>query len=187
MKNLCKVLIPLIIMSFFVTGCPKKKPDPSQTVMSQGSGEGAIGGDMDLDSNYDPDRNGAAGEGLQDRNSGGDFSRQVRGQLQSVYFAFDQSHIRPSERAKAQAAASYLQSNPNKGILIEGYCDWRGTTEYNLGLGDRRASSVRSYLESLGINPSRVQVVSKGDLEAVVNGSSQQMAEDRRAELVVLE
>lgn len=171
-------------MSFVITGC-KTKPNPSDTVMHEGPGQGGIGGIGDIDSDpippYGPD------EGLSNRPTVDyDMTQVDKTILKPVYYAFDQSHIRPGERSKLQEAADYLNKNPNTGILIEGYCDWRGTTEYNLGLGDRRANSARNYLENLGINPDRIRVASKGDLEAVVNGTSEQMSHDRRADLGIL-
>ncbi len=168
-------------MSFFVAGCPKKKTDPSQTTMQKSSQNDNGPGTTFPGDGMNPD------DGLNSRNKIlGKYTTREAGLLQSVYFAFDQSHIRPSERVKAESAANYLKANPNNGIEIVGYCDWRGTTEYNLGLGDRRAGSVRDYLISMGIDGSRINVVSKGDLDATVKGNAEQTAHDRRAELIVL-
>ncbi len=112
---------------------------------------------------------------------------RVRGLFESVYFEFDRSNIRPGERSKIERVAEHLRQNPNQNIMLEGHCDWRGTTEYNLGLGDRRASSVSEYLQNLGIPRSRIEVLSMGDLEAAVGGTEAQMAEDRRVEFVILQ
>ncbi len=91
-----------------------------------------------------------------------------------------------SERGKIVEAAEYLKNNPNDKLLIEGYCDWRGTREYNLTLGDRRASGVKQYLLDQGVSPDRVQTLSNGDLKAEENASASAMKEDRRAGLVVI-
>jgi peptidoglycan-associated lipoprotein len=111
---------------------------------------------------------------------------QLRGVLQPVYFDFDSSAIRVAERAKLTEAKQYLDANPNARLLLEGHCDWRGTAEYNMGLGDRRASSVRDFLGSLGVPASRVETLSKGDLDATEGATESQMQQDRRVELVVL-
>ena len=109
------------------------------------------------------------------------------GLLDDVYFGFDSSSISASERSKLSAAADYLAANPQDNLLIEGYCDWYGTTEYNLALGDRRANSAKDYLITLGVSPSRVETLSKGSLESVSGLSKTESAQDRRAELIVLQ
>jgi peptidoglycan-associated lipoprotein len=82
--------------------------------------------------------------------------------LADAFFDFDQWQIRDDARASLQRNAEWLQRWSSTSIMIEGHCDARGTSEYNLALGDRRANSVRSYLVSLGISSERLLVVSKG-------------------------
>jgi len=106
--------------------------------------------------------------------------------FQPIYFDFNQSFLRPADRPILQEVASYLEENPSTQLLIEGHCDWRGTTEYNMALGDRRANSVRQYIEQLGIDSARIETVSKGDLEAITEGSDLEMQQDRRADLIVV-
>lgn len=130
---------------------------------------------------------GRAGDlGLEGRNREmmGDENR-IEGMFPSIFFEFDQSFIRPEDRATIQTVADYLTSNSGVSLLIEGHCDWRGTTEYNLALGGRRAQSVRNYLEQLGINPTRIETLSKGDLEATTEGTETQMQQDRRADFIL--
>lgn len=115
----------------------------------------------------------------------GDFT-MVPGILPSVYFGFDSSSIGASERGKLQQAADYLEQNPGYHLLIEGHCDWYGTSEYNLALGDRRAASVSDYLGTLGITPLRIEKLSKGSLEAVGGLSKSESSQDRRADLILL-
>ena len=103
-----------------------------------------------------------------------------------VYFDFDSSSIKTSERAKIAQAADYLRSNPGHLLILEGHCDWKGTPEYNLGLGERRATSVKQYMETLGISSASLETLSKGDLNAVEGVSSTQMAEDRRVAFLVV-
>ena len=85
----------------------------------------------------------------------------------------------------AKMAKDYLAKNPNQKLLLEGHCDWRGTAEYNLSLGDRRASAVKKYLLSLGVVADKLETLSKGSLEAAKNGDDASMAKDRRVDLVV--
>jgi len=111
---------------------------------------------------------------------------QVRGLFPTIYFDFDQSFVRPADRPVLDEVASTLRNNPSDYLLVEGYCDWKGTTEYNLALGDRRATSVKNYLVNLGIDSNRIEILSKGDLEADTDAGPEGRALDRKAELVVV-
>lgn len=115
-----------------------------------------------------------------------DDGNTIRGLLQPVYFDFDAFSIKQGERDKLKAAKEYLDKNPTQRLLVEGHCDWRGTAEYNLGLGDRRANSAKKYLISLGVASDKVEIVSKGSLEAKANADDATMAKDRRADLVII-
>ncbi len=110
----------------------------------------------------------------------------VEGVLPSIYFGFDSSSVAASERTKLQEAANYLEQNSGYHLLVEGHCDWYGTSEYNLALGDRRASSISDYLGTLGISPMRIEKLSKGSLEATSGLSKEQSSQDRRADLIML-
>lgn len=192
-------LIHLFLMTavvFAFTACPKRpnRPTPDQTMSGLGPGDSVpfdvVGGGTMSGADFtvaDDDTFFGSDTGLEARSDSDLFGEQLRGVLQPIYFEFDRSTLSQSERQKAQDAAAYLRNNPNTRLLIEGHCDWRGTTEYNLGLGDRRASSVKDYLTSIGVDPSRLEILSKGDLEASRGGSDQEMAHDRRADLVVLQ
>ncbi len=111
----------------------------------------------------------------------------VEGILEDIYFAFDSYSIAPSERPKLQEAADYLTGNPQDGLLIEGHCDWYGTADYNLALGDRRAKSIRDYLMTLGVSENRIETLSKGSLESTSGLSKSEARQDRRGELIVLQ
>jgi len=73
-------------------------------------------------------------------------------EVRDAYFDFDKADIRPDARASLSATADFLKKYPSIKVTIEGHCDERGSTEYNLGLGDRRANAVKQYLVSLGIS-----------------------------------
>ncbi len=181
------LFLALSALALVATGCRKKptRPDPSSTVISQPGVLNSTGADG-FGTGFD---NGVTEQGSELEGRSGDPLdplNQERGILQPVYFAYDQSAIAAPERAKLDAAKTYLDANPQKRLLIEGRCDWRGTGDYNLGLGDRRAAAAKQYLVTLGVPDARIEVLSKGDLEAVENASDAVMAQDRRADLVVL-
>jgi peptidoglycan-associated lipoprotein len=86
------------------------------------------------------------------------FARDVR----DAYFDYDKADIRPDARDALSKTADFLKAHPSIKASIEGHCDERGSTEYNLGLGDRRASAVKQYLVSLGVSADRLTTVSFG-------------------------
>jgi len=87
-----------------------------------------------------------------------DFNQEVR----DAYFDYDKADIRPDARASLSTTADFLKKYPSIKVTIEGHCDERGSTEYNLGLGDRRANAVKQYLVSLGVSADRMGTVSFG-------------------------
>jgi len=82
--------------------------------------------------------------------------------VKDIFFDYDKGDIRASEQGSIQADAQFLQQHPNIHITIEGHCDERGSTEYNIGLGERRAQAAKNYLISLGITADRMDTVSWG-------------------------
>jgi len=103
-----------------------------------------------------------------------------------VFFDYDQYNIRADQRGTVEALAAWLDANPGKTLAIEGHCDERGTREYNLALGERRANSVRDYLVALGVNPARLSTVSYGEERPAVLGSNDSAwAQNRRGTFVV--
>ena len=105
--------------------------------------------------------------------------------FEPVFFGFDQYNVNASERQKLSEIAEFLQSNPKAKLLIEGYCDWKGTPDYNKSLGDRRAATVKAYLIELGCEGNRIEVISLGDELATPNADSEQAQLDRRATFAV--
>lgn len=94
--------------------------------------------------------------------------------FQTVYFDFDKSNIRPDAAKALQHNAEVLKQYPDAVVLIEGNCDERGTVEYNLALGERRASSCKDYLENLGVKGSRLQTISYGKERPVALGHNEE-------------
>jgi peptidoglycan-associated lipoprotein len=83
--------------------------------------------------------------------------------LKDVFFDFDKYDIRPEDAKTLDSNAGWLKSNPNHLVLIEGHCDERGTNEYNLALGERRAKATMNYLVSQGVQASRITIISYGE------------------------
>ena len=103
----------------------------------------------------------------------------------TVYFAFDQSTIGTAQIPQLEAVANYLKQHSNVGLIIQGNCDERGSHEYNIGLGERRALAVRDYLVSLGVPDSHLQTLSYGSERPAVEGHSESaFSKNRRAELI---
>ena len=108
-------------------------------------------------------------------------------QLQDVYFDYDNHDIRPRDVEILQQTAALLMRDLNVKIQIEGHCDERGTQEYNLALGERRANSVKQYLISLGIAPDRISTISYGEEKPVDPGHTEQAyVKNRRGHFVIL-
>jgi len=103
-----------------------------------------------------------------------------------IYFAFDRSDITPESRQVLLRQAALLNQNPSWTVTIEGHCDERGTVEYNLGLGERRATATKQALVALGVAAGRLNVISYGkERPAVVGHNEQAWAQNRRAVTVV--
>ncbi|MBM3481126.1 MAG: peptidoglycan-associated lipoprotein Pal [Alphaproteobacteria bacterium] len=141
----------------------------------EGSGSGAGGSGIDRSAlgrslTADQLREALAREGVSDR----------------ILFGYDSSDLSPDARATVEKWARVLNQAGGTRVVIEGHCDERGTREYNLALGERRANAVRSYLTSLGIPVARVQTLSFGKERPVVVGSNEQSwAQNRRGVLAI--
>jgi peptidoglycan-associated lipoprotein len=106
--------------------------------------------------------------------------------LKDVYFDFDKYDIRPVDAKSLDSNATWLKSNANHLILIEGHCDERGTNEYNLALGERRAKSTMNYLVSQGVQASRITIISYGEERPACTEKAEECwAKNRRAHFLV--
>ena len=107
---------------------------------------------------------------------------------QPIYFDFDRSSIRDEARVVLEKTAAFLKENSGIHIRIEGNCDERGTNEYNLALGERRANSAKLFLVSLGISPDRIRTISYGEERPLaLGGGEDAWAKNRRDDFVVME
>ncbi len=111
-----------------------------------------------------------------------------RGVFKDVFFDFDQFEIREDQRAALEENARLLTRRPGAVVIVEGHCDDRGTAQYNMALGEKRANAVRDFLTALGIEASRVKTVSYGKERPIVPGTTDQArALNRRGHFVTAE
>lgn len=168
----------LMLGAAVLSGCGKKQianlPDVADgTGYGNGNGTGGAG-------------NGTGGAGVVRPGSQEDFVRSIAGDR--VFFDTDRFNLDASDQAILQSQAQYLARYPNLRVTIEGHCDERGTRDYNLALGERRANSAKSYLASLGVNPARIQTVSYGKERPQAMGSNEQAyAQNRRAVTITVQ
>lgn len=105
---------------------------------------------------------------------------------ETVYFAFDDYTLNGEAQGKLDALSSHLKDSQNAVVQVEGHCDERGSTEYNLALGQRRAQSVRDYLAKLGIEAGRLSIISYGEEKPASDGHDESAwSQNRRAEFMI--
>jgi len=102
------------------------------------------------------------------------YQRAAEAALKEINFDFDKSAIREADKAKLQAIADFMKAFPQAKVRVEGNCDERGTVEYNLALGERRAHAAQAYLVSLGVDEARFATVSYGKERPKVQGKDEQ-------------
>jgi len=105
-----------------------------------------------------------------------------------IYFDFDESILKPEARAVLEKKAAWLRKNPQYALRIEGHCDERGTSEYNVALGEKRAVSAAEYLRQLGISAARISTISYGEERPADPGDTEEAwARNRRAEFRLIQ
>jgi len=159
-------LVAMVVFALGVslTGCSKKAPETAQ----QGS-EGA-----------------GTAESLETADSG-IMEGRTSGPMVPVYFEFDSSKISGEQVQRIETNADFLKKNPQINIRIEGNCDPRGTQEYNLALGERRAQAAKSYLIKLGVGSERLSTVSFGEEKLLLFGHDEiSWAQNRRDDFVIV-
>lgn len=113
-------------------------------------------------------------------------TREAPSSFPDIHFDFDQSLIRDDAKPVLQQVADAMKQNPQARLRIEGYCDERGTAEYNLALGERRAVSAKDYLVSLGVSAGRISTVSFGEEKPIDPGHNEEAwAKNRRDHFVL--
>ncbi len=186
-KTLCLCVFMALAAPLSLTGCGKKKPS--------GADEAAAGGTAASDSQAGGEGPGldepleSAETGLYGQGQDGVFSEgRTSGPLLPVYFDYDSSRIQGDQVSRIEHNGDFLKENAGKKVRVEGNCDERGTREYNLALGERRANAAKKYLVRLGVEGGRITTVSWGEEKPLVFGQDEQSwAQNRRADFIFAE
>jgi peptidoglycan-associated lipoprotein len=188
-KRLIWVMAPLLLTMLFGYGCTKKKPNtkPSDLNVETTTVPPPSNPTTDVQPPRDQTRQDQTEDPLlsQDMQIVNEELRR-RGFSPDVYFAFDESALTDDSRAKLSRNADLLKAQARLNLTIEGHCDERGTPEYNLALGERRASAVKSYLGSLGVGADRTRTLSYGSERPVCTEHEESCwSQNRRAHMVI--
>src|SRR4051812_1867070 len=166
-------LTALVAACLLVIACATKKP---ATEAPNAGGAGAEGGKMDQN---------IASNDLSFDSTGSD-SGKING-LHTIHFDYDSATLSSETRKQLSDNAEWIKTNPKVTVQIEGHCDSRGSVEYNLALGERRAKAVKNYMVSLGLDSKRMTIISYGEEKPVATGDSEEAyAKNRRANFVPL-
>ena len=172
-----KLAIGLVAAALIVgmTGCKSKKPETIDPGFDDGSTRSSSQDDSSM-------RDSTGSIALEDIDiSSLRFEPNVN--LQRIYFDYDSDVLRSDAQATLRENYSYMQQNPQLVVLVEGHCDERGTQEYNLALGERRALAAREYLVRLGANPRQITTVTYGEEAPIASGHSESAwSQNRRGE-----
>ena len=175
-------LTALCLSIIMVGACSLHNPDSDQMAPGGGAGSSDMSG-MDLAAGG-PGGFGNDSSLLQGRPANA-WTPILGAKLEPVYFALDSYNIGSQQFTNLEKAAQYLKSNTKAGLIIEGNCDERGSAEYNVGLGEKRAIAARDYLVNLGIPESRLQTISYGVEHPADPGHNESAwMKNRRDELV---
>ena len=142
----------ILLLTFMIAGCPKN-PGTSTGSYGAGSGTSRTGGSLS-------ESGLAKGERIQERVQGSD---EGTGPLADIYFNYDSADLSEESLATLQSNAEWLNNNQDANVEVEGHCDERGTIEYNLALGAKRARAAREYLVALGVEANRLSTISYGE------------------------
>ena len=184
------VWIAVPVLLTLLTGCPKKKPaTPAEdlnvetTTVDAPAPPPATEVEQPAEPAMEDDtENALMSENMQVVNE----ELRRRGFAPDIYFQYDESELSDEARDALARNADLLKSQPQFQLVIEGHADERGTNEYNLALGERRANAVRSYLGSLGVGADRLRTLSYGEERGVCTESEESCwSQNRRAHMVV--
>jgi peptidoglycan-associated lipoprotein len=182
-KQTKKLIMPMFLMlaltCLLAAGCAKKQ---TATDLEDGTADGMMTEDMTQDSQSGIDESGLDESAIGEDGMGGMATTDIQG-LERIHFDFDQYDLGGAAQAILVNNAEYLKANPTVKVSIEGYCDERGSDEYNLALGQRRALAAKNYLVSLGVSADRLSVISYGEeLPLDPSATEEAYAMNRRAE-----
>jgi len=175
-----------IVLILTASGCQKTVLDSGAAMRSPGAGVGGAAGSGEAGalSEEELSRQAKIDEGPVDEivTADGTVMNRERFINQDIFFEFDSSTLGAEAQTILKAKAEWMARNAHLNIVIEGHCDNRGTTEYNLALGERRAESVKRYLQDLGIADERIRTISYGEERPLAPGNDESAwAKNRRA------
>lgn len=178
-KQTFLTLLALMLMPFALAACSSNDDLGDSDGMTIGEPGATPSGEYSTGSD---DYNAAPIDGVDSSMIGGTQSDLVAQAGDLVFFETDQHNLTMQARNVLDAQAQWLNNYPNASIVIEGHADERGTREYNLALGERRAISTKNYLIAMGVDPRRIETVSYGKEQPLVVGNDgQTWAQNRRA------
>jgi len=187
--KIAKLTLPLtlLIVSLALLGCPKKPPKAAPEAAPVAPAPQAPTTEVQADARPDTGADQVQVDPLSDPDLANLNSHvRDRGLLGDVYFDFDRAELRAEARDRLSRNADFLKSRPEFLVTVEGHCDERGTNEYNLALGDRRATATRDYLVSLGVAASRIKIISYGEERPACRESNEGCwSQNRRSHFLV--
>ena len=199
MKNKLWMATTLVVLIFISSCSNKNSLSPEDTALIKGTNRGTFTGSpedyMNPTESEELSPVGATITGIEGDDglapqdpfwSDPDLLQTAERPFDPIFFGFDQYNIGSDEREKLQDIAVFMSQNPSIRILVEGYCDWKGTPAYNKSLGDRRATSVRDYLTDLGVEQNRIEIISMGDEMATPNADPTTAGMERKAHFLIL-
>ena len=176
-----KRLLTICAATMLLAACETASTDSNEVVGSSSAASSGSDAAASASSNTSDGSTSASSEASEASGSSGstsaDSDMQTPDEMlakvgSTVYFGYDKSTLSAEAQATLDRQAAFLKANPTIRIVIEGHCDERGTREYNLALGDRRASAARDYLVAKGVNASRLTTISYGKERPAVGGSN---------------
>ena len=182
------VVCVLVVLSLVMFASCKKKveTDPAANTDTQQTAADEDTKTDDAQDVTEEDAAANAGEDTQMNNDAEIAERRDAFTNVTVKFSYDSSAIMDAEIQTLEEKAEWLRKNADATVTVEGHCDERGTTEYNLALGDRRAARVKNFLVNLGIDTERITTVSYGEEKPAASGSGDGVwAQNRRAQCVI--
>ena len=183
--NKWKLVVVAGISTLMIAACAKKPVEENGatgagTQQQYGFGEQGVG---ETDFSRGRDGLGSGSTGWNDQRQGFQGAGTPIPELERIFFEYDRYTLSETARATLSRNAAYIKNHPDLKIIVEGHCDERGSDEYNLALGEKRAQAVAAYLSTLGVASSRMRVISYGEeIPLDRSGTEAAMAKNRRAE-----
>lgn len=179
-----RFMVVFILVVFVAVGCSKRivaQPEKQQPEKQQDMSQSRVTGEKP-EKVAEQKIESVESKDLAERSAG------KEGMFSDLHFDYDKYDIKDSDKPVLQAISAWMSKNPDAKLSVEGHCDDRGTNEYNLALGDRRAKAVKDFLVSLGVASAKIDTLSYGEEKPFCTAETEECwAKNRRAHFVVLE